>query len=65
LHIASGAPTETDKASNQVLEAATDWANDQEFIAPNDIYIKALGLLFPLITKRLINVSFTSLYHRR
>ena len=60
IHIASGSLTETEQFITHV-----NWSDDHEFLSPNEIYTNAVGLLFCLTTRRLINISFTDLYQRR
>jgi len=66
IHTASGTVIEQDQPIiSNPLQAAVEWSNDHEFISPNEIYMNAIGLLFCLTTRRLINISFTNLYRRR
>ncbi|CAF1180560.1 unnamed protein product [Adineta steineri] len=50
--------------TNKSFSGVVEWSNDQEFISPYVIHTQAIGLLFCLITKYLINIPFTTLYHR-
>ncbi len=65
VYIAPDSPVESEQIIHHVLQAAIEWSNDHEFVSPNEIYMNAIGLLFCLTTKKLINISFTNLYHRR
>ncbi|CAF1016842.1 unnamed protein product [Adineta steineri] len=50
--------------TNKSFSGVVEWSNDQEIISPYAIHTQAIGLLFCLITKYLINIPFTTLYHR-
>jgi hypothetical protein len=42
-----------------------DLSADYDFIAPNEICATAIGLLFSLISRRTIDVTFSKLYQQR
>jgi len=56
---------ETGRVNSQDVQRTGDLADDHDFLVPNEIYTNAIGLLFCLVTKRLISISFSNLYHRR
>lgn len=62
---ASGTPKEANTTTDNTLQAAVEWSNDHQFLSPNDIYEKALGLLYCLTTKQLFKVPYTTLCRRR
>ncbi|UJR22443.1 hypothetical protein I4U23_025503 [Adineta vaga] len=43
---------------------SSDFSNDKDLLVPNEISNRAIGLLSCLTTRRLINISFTTLYQR-
>jgi hypothetical protein len=51
--------------NGQQLQGIGDTTDDHDFLASNEICPNAIGLVFCLTTKRLINISFPTLYHRR
>lgn len=65
LHLATDSFADREPRSCQETPRIGDLADDYEFLAPNELCSRALGLLYSLTTKRLMGVSFSTLYRRR
>ncbi|CAF3745324.1 unnamed protein product [Rotaria sordida] len=61
---ASHSPIEIEQINNYILQTEINWSDDYEFLSLNEIYMNAIGIIFSLTTKCLINTSFINLYQR-
>ncbi|CAF0767418.1 unnamed protein product [Adineta ricciae] len=63
---ASNSPVHMEGVTTNNLNYLTtsDMSNDQDFLASNEINSQTIGLISFLATKRLINLSFSTLYQR-
>lgn len=65
LQIAAGSPITNEHMNDQDFQSTGDISDDHDFLAPNEMGLNAIGLLFCLTKKRLTGISFSVLYHRR